>query len=167
MLTIADTDPRSDVGGPKTIARDPRWPGPAVSPGDMLSEEFLQPLGISPAEAVSLGSTPSRTARQCSIMWLLMTHDARNSHDGMTICRDPHLSGLAVSPGEMLLKEFLGFARTPTGGSREWICGFPANRLERKLCSARTGSRPPVLAAVSIGLNRQERPLDDVERHAL
>lgn len=51
MLTMADTDPRSDVGGPKNIARDPRWPGPAVSPGEMLSEEFLQPLGISPAEA--------------------------------------------------------------------------------------------------------------------
>ncbi len=51
MLTMAGTDPRSDVGGPKTIARDLRWPGPAVSPGEMLREEFLQPLGISPAEA--------------------------------------------------------------------------------------------------------------------
>ena len=51
MLTMADIDPRSDVGGPKTITRDLRWPGPAVSPGEMLSEEFLQPLGISPVEA--------------------------------------------------------------------------------------------------------------------
>ena len=26
-------------------------PGPAVSPGEMLREEFLKPLGIAPAEA--------------------------------------------------------------------------------------------------------------------
>ena len=51
MLPTVDTDPRSDTGRVKTIARDPRWPGPAVSPGEMLREEFLKPLGISPAEA--------------------------------------------------------------------------------------------------------------------
>ena len=35
----------------KIITRDPDWPGPAVSPGEMLLEEFLKPLGISRAEA--------------------------------------------------------------------------------------------------------------------
>ena len=35
----------------KTIIRDPHWLGPAVSPGEMLLEEFLKPLGFPPAEA--------------------------------------------------------------------------------------------------------------------
>ena len=35
----------------KTITRDPNWPGPAVSPGEMLLEEFLKPLGLDRAEA--------------------------------------------------------------------------------------------------------------------
>lgn len=51
MLPTIDADSRSDAGRRKTIARDLRWPGPAVSPGEMLREEFLQPLGISPTEA--------------------------------------------------------------------------------------------------------------------
>lgn len=51
MLPTIDADPPSDAGRTKTIARDPRWSGPAVSPGEMLREEFLQPLGISPTEA--------------------------------------------------------------------------------------------------------------------
>lgn len=51
MLPVIDADPRSDAGRGKTIARDPRWPGPAVSPGEMLLEEFLKPLGIAQAEA--------------------------------------------------------------------------------------------------------------------
>ena len=29
----------------KTINRDPDWQGPAVAPGEMLLEEFLNPLG--------------------------------------------------------------------------------------------------------------------------
>ena len=35
----------------KLITRDPNWPGPAVSPGEMLLEEFLKPLGLDRAEA--------------------------------------------------------------------------------------------------------------------
>ena len=35
----------------KTIARNPRWPGPVVSPGEMLQEEFLKALRLSPTEA--------------------------------------------------------------------------------------------------------------------
>ena len=35
----------------KIIIRDPNWPGPAVSPGEMLLEEFLKPLGLDRAEA--------------------------------------------------------------------------------------------------------------------
>ena len=35
----------------KIITRDPNWPGPAVSPGEMLLEEFLKPLGIDRTEA--------------------------------------------------------------------------------------------------------------------
>lgn len=55
MLPTVDADPRSDTTGrAKTIARDPRWPGPAVSPGEMLREEFLKPLGIAQAEAARL-----------------------------------------------------------------------------------------------------------------
>ena len=35
----------------KIITRDPNWPGPAVSPGEMLLEEFLKPLGLDRADA--------------------------------------------------------------------------------------------------------------------
>ena len=35
----------------KTISRDPGWLGPAISPGEMLLEEFLKPLGLQQAEA--------------------------------------------------------------------------------------------------------------------
>ena len=51
MLPVIEADSRSDAGRRKTIARDPRWSGPAVSPGEMLREEFLKPLGIAQAEA--------------------------------------------------------------------------------------------------------------------
>ena len=37
--------------GSKTITRDPSWLGPAISPGEMLLEEFLKPLGLGQAEA--------------------------------------------------------------------------------------------------------------------
>lgn len=30
----------------KTITRDPNWLGPAISPGEVLLEEFLQPMGL-------------------------------------------------------------------------------------------------------------------------
>lgn len=35
----------------KIITRNPDWFGPAVSPGEMLREEFLRPLSLSQAEA--------------------------------------------------------------------------------------------------------------------
>jgi len=35
----------------KTITRDPNWPGPAISPGEMLLEEFLKPMAIGQVEA--------------------------------------------------------------------------------------------------------------------
>ena len=35
----------------KTITRDPNWIGPAISPGEMLLEEFLKPMGIGQVEA--------------------------------------------------------------------------------------------------------------------
>jgi len=45
----------------KTITRDPHWPGPAVSPGEMLLEEFLKPLGLRQAEAAArLGISANR-----------------------------------------------------------------------------------------------------------
>ena len=44
-----------------TITRDPDWPGPAVPPGKMLIEEFLEPLGLRQAEAAErLGISASR-----------------------------------------------------------------------------------------------------------
>src|ERR1700692_4508949 len=36
---------------PKMIARDPNWLGPAIAPGEILLEEFLNPQGISQDEA--------------------------------------------------------------------------------------------------------------------
>ena len=45
----------------KIITRDPGWPGPAISPGEMLLEEFLEPLGIGRAEAAKrLGISANR-----------------------------------------------------------------------------------------------------------
>lgn len=45
----------------KIITREPGWPGPAVSPGEMLLEEFLKPLGIGRAEAAKrLGISTNR-----------------------------------------------------------------------------------------------------------
>ena len=35
----------------KTITRDPNWLGPSISPGEMLLEEFLKPMGIGQREA--------------------------------------------------------------------------------------------------------------------
>jgi addiction module HigA family antidote len=35
----------------KTITRDPAWLGPAISPGEMLLEEFLRPMGLGQVEA--------------------------------------------------------------------------------------------------------------------
>ena len=45
----------------KNITRDPDWPGPAISPGEMLLEEFLKPLGLRQAEAAKqLGISANR-----------------------------------------------------------------------------------------------------------
>ena len=35
----------------KTITRDPNWLGPAISPGEMLLEEFLKPMAMGQVEA--------------------------------------------------------------------------------------------------------------------
>ncbi len=35
----------------KTITRDPSWLGPTIPPGEMLLEEFLNPLGLRQVEA--------------------------------------------------------------------------------------------------------------------
>jgi antitoxin HigA-1 len=35
----------------KTITREPDWLGPAIPPGEMLLEEFLEPMGIGQVEA--------------------------------------------------------------------------------------------------------------------
>ena len=35
----------------RTITRDPDWQGPAISPGEMLLEEFLKPSGLGQVEA--------------------------------------------------------------------------------------------------------------------
>ena len=37
--------------GSKTVTRDPDWLGPAISPGEMLLEEFLKPSGLGQLEA--------------------------------------------------------------------------------------------------------------------
>ena len=37
--------------GSKTITRDPNWLGPAISPGEILLEEFLKPLNIGQVDA--------------------------------------------------------------------------------------------------------------------
>ena len=45
----------------KIITRDPAWPGPAISPGEMLQQEFLEPLGIGRADAAKqLGISANR-----------------------------------------------------------------------------------------------------------
>ena len=35
----------------KTITRDPSWLGQTIPPGEMLLEEFLNPLGLRQVEA--------------------------------------------------------------------------------------------------------------------
>jgi addiction module HigA family antidote len=35
----------------RTITRDANWLGPSISPGEILLEEFLKPLGIGQVEA--------------------------------------------------------------------------------------------------------------------
>jgi addiction module HigA family antidote len=35
----------------RIITRDPSWLGPAISPGEILLEEFLKPLGVGQADA--------------------------------------------------------------------------------------------------------------------
>ena len=35
----------------KTITREPSWLGPAISPGEILLEEFLKPLGLAQVDA--------------------------------------------------------------------------------------------------------------------
>ena len=35
----------------KTITRDPDWLGPAISPGEILLQEYLKPLGLGQLEA--------------------------------------------------------------------------------------------------------------------
>ena len=35
----------------KAITRDPQWLGPAISPGEMLLEEFLAPMKLGQVEA--------------------------------------------------------------------------------------------------------------------
>ena len=35
----------------KTITRDPSWLGPAISPGEILLEEFLKPMRLGQVEA--------------------------------------------------------------------------------------------------------------------
>lgn len=35
----------------KIITRDPNWLGPAISPGEILREEFLEPLGMGQVDA--------------------------------------------------------------------------------------------------------------------
>lgn len=45
----------------KTVTRHPDWSGPAISPGEMLLEEFLKPLGLNQAEAAQrLGISANR-----------------------------------------------------------------------------------------------------------
>ena len=45
----------------RTITRDPGWSGPAISPGEMLLEEFLKPLGLRQTEAARrLGISANR-----------------------------------------------------------------------------------------------------------
>ena len=43
----------------KTIKRDPSWMGPAISPGEILLEEYLKPLGIGQVEAYGYGADQS------------------------------------------------------------------------------------------------------------
>jgi addiction module HigA family antidote len=35
----------------KIITTDPSWPGPAISPGEILIEEYLKPLGMGQVQA--------------------------------------------------------------------------------------------------------------------
>ena len=45
----------------KTTTRDPDWAGPAISPGEMLLHEFIEPLGLRQSEvAQRLGVSANR-----------------------------------------------------------------------------------------------------------
>lgn len=45
----------------RTITRDPDWLGPSISPGEIVLEEFLKPLGIRQVEAAQrLGMSLNR-----------------------------------------------------------------------------------------------------------
>ena len=45
----------------KIITRDPAWLGPAIHPGEMLREEFLEPLDLTQVEAArELGMSVNR-----------------------------------------------------------------------------------------------------------
>jgi addiction module HigA family antidote len=47
--------------GAKTITRDPAWLGPAIHPGEILSEEFLTPLSLTQVDAArQLGLSVNR-----------------------------------------------------------------------------------------------------------
>ena len=35
----------------RTITRDPNWLGPAISPGEILLEKYLKPLGLGQVQA--------------------------------------------------------------------------------------------------------------------
>jgi len=45
----------------KTITRDPNWLGPVIHPGEILREEFLEPLGLTQVKAAKeLGMSVNR-----------------------------------------------------------------------------------------------------------
>ena len=47
--------------GAKTITRDPAWLGPAIHPGEILTEEFLTPLSLTQVDAArQLGLSVNR-----------------------------------------------------------------------------------------------------------
>jgi antitoxin HigA-1 len=47
--------------GSKTIIREPDWIGPAISPGEILLEEYLKPLGLGQVQAAErLGMSLNR-----------------------------------------------------------------------------------------------------------
>ncbi len=60
MRTKSASKTITDVSRP-AVRRDPRWRGPVVSPGEMLREEFLKPLGVTQIEAArALGMSANR-----------------------------------------------------------------------------------------------------------
>ena len=78
MFPITDASPRSDAGRAKTIARDPRWPGPAVPLGEMLRAEFLKPLGIAQTDAARrMGISAHRLNEFVCSKWRVIVDTAR------------------------------------------------------------------------------------------